>query len=108
MNSHSMRILCVVAVLFAGQPLPALATPGCAHRRGSHYTDVCSRADLLRLDGWAVRQSDWKLIGKGRDEPVFLGNLAKDVSEKESWHEAHPDVVERLKRLHVGWAASIR
>jgi arylsulfatase A-like enzyme len=59
---------------------------------------------------WAVREGDWKLIGNARDTsqggapveriPLFLANLASDPGEKTNLAGAHPDRVERLRRLH--------
>jgi arylsulfatase A len=65
---------------------------------------------------WAVRQGDWKLIGNvldssggaldDTDKKLFLSNLALDVSEKKNLAREHPDVVERLLKLHDQWLAS--
>ena len=57
---------------------------------------------------WAVREGDWKLIGKSRDttnakaQPVetFLVNLKDDPGERSNVADKHPDVVMRLRRLH--------
>ena len=59
---------------------------------------------------WAVRQGDWKLIGKSRDTTrgdgprqqieSFLVNLADDPGETTNLADKHPDVVERLRELH--------
>lgn len=67
---------------------------------------------------WAVRQGDWKLIGKAWDTsggdlgkeryPLFLSNLATDVSEKENLADAQPDVVKRLQQLHDDWRNSLK
>jgi arylsulfatase A len=65
---------------------------------------------------WAVRQGDWKLIGKvedssggaltDADKKLFLSNLATDVSEKRNLAADHPEIVERLQRLHQEWFAA--
>ncbi len=61
---------------------------------------------------WAVREGDWKLIVNPRDtkgdflegdDATFLSNLATDISERTNFAARHPDVVERLTRLHEEW-----
>lgn len=64
---------------------------------------------------WAVREGDWKLIGNVQSSPdpaldagdrsLFLSNLAADISERTNRAGQHPDVVERLSRLHTEWIA---
>lgn len=64
---------------------------------------------------WAVREGDWKLMGNARDTsdgktppeklPLFLSNLADDVSETQDHAADHPDVVQHLQKLHEQWAA---
>ncbi len=64
---------------------------------------------------WAVRSGDWKLVVNGRrtggkkkekaPDRIFLGNLAKDISERKNFAKAHPEVVQRLTQLHNEWAA---
>jgi arylsulfatase A len=59
---------------------------------------------------WAVREGDWKLIGNARDTsqgrapweriPLFLANLAADPGETTNLAAAHPEIVDRLRRLH--------
>jgi arylsulfatase A-like enzyme len=66
---------------------------------------------------WAVRAGDWKLIGNprdtsnkgplGKDDKLFLVNLAEDVSEMKNIAADHPDVVERLKTLHDAWTKEV-
>ncbi|HLX65159.1 MAG TPA: sulfatase-like hydrolase/transferase [Planctomycetota bacterium] len=65
---------------------------------------------------WAVRQGDWKLIGNVQaapdpnlaadDKQFFLSNLATDVSEKTNFAAQHPDIVQRLRKLHDDWFAA--
>ncbi len=65
---------------------------------------------------WAVRQGDWKLISNVRcmsdasltaeDKQLFLANLATDISEKTNLAKQHPDVVQRLGKLHDDWFAA--
>src|SRR5262249_48610059 len=85
--------------------------------------DAATPHDVLHwyVDGganaqWAVRQGDWKLIGNVRtaandhvqeaDRRLFLSNLVTDVSEKEHLAAHHPDVVQRLKKLHDEWLSA--
>lgn len=61
---------------------------------------------------WAVRDGDWKLIGKSRDTSrggvgvtqdrilMFLVNLAQDPEETTDLSAQHPEIVARLKGLH--------
>jgi arylsulfatase A-like enzyme len=73
--------------------------------------DAASPHDVLHWTfggDWAVRRGDWKLIGRGKDQPVFLGNLSEDISEKTSLHKHHPDIVQQLQQLHVDWVKSLR
>jgi arylsulfatase A-like enzyme len=66
---------------------------------------------------WAVRQGDWKLIGnpkdtsnKGpltKDDALYLVNLADDIGETTNVAARHPDVVERLSKLHDAWLRDV-
>ena len=59
---------------------------------------------------WAVRDGDWKLIGNTRDTgagdvqskrvSLFLANLRDDPGETTDLADQHPDIVDRLRRLH--------
>ncbi|MDH4409464.1 MAG: sulfatase-like hydrolase/transferase [Verrucomicrobiales bacterium] len=58
---------------------------------------------------WAVREGEWKLIGKSRDTTDghskailenFLVNLAEDPGETTNRAAAHPDIVARLRKIH--------
>ena len=67
---------------------------------------------------WAVRQGDWKLIANvqatlggdlsAEDQKLFLSNLATDVSERNNLAPQHPEVVQRLLKLHEDWLAAER
>jgi arylsulfatase A-like enzyme len=67
---------------------------------------------------WAVRQGDWKLIANVQSKPdpdltdadkqFFLSNLATDVSEKTNHAAEHPEIVERLRKLHDDWFAAAK
>jgi arylsulfatase A-like enzyme len=66
---------------------------------------------------WAVRAGDWKLVHggpptkqNGKTLPGakdFLSNMAQDVSETVNLASDHPDVVQRLTRLHEVWAREV-
>lgn len=61
---------------------------------------------------WAVREGDWKLIGNSRDtssndgKPVKLVhqlfNLRTDPGERINLADRHPDILNRLRKLHDG------
>jgi arylsulfatase A len=65
----------------------------------------------------AVREGDWKLTRNVPDTPLegriipgeelFLANLADDPGERVNLAEAHPEIVERLTRLHETWLAEM-
>jgi len=67
---------------------------------------------------WAVRQGDWKLVHNGpateengKKLPKvenFLSNLAQDVTETKNVADQHPDIVQRLTRLHNAWTKDVR
>ena len=61
---------------------------------------------------WAVREGDWKLIGKTRDTTVgqhiktvefFLANLTDDPGEKTNLASKHPEKAEHLRQLHENY-----
>ena len=62
---------------------------------------------------WAVRDGDWKLITNprdtsnkapiGRNDRQFLVNLGEDVTEMRNVAADHPEIVERLTKLHEAW-----
>ncbi len=68
-------------------------------------------------NSWAVRRGPWKLLGNPRDpskKPIapadrklFLVNLEQDVSELKNLAPKHPDVVQRLRKLHQDWKKSL-
>ena len=73
-------------------------------------------------DQWAVREGKWKLIVKGRDttgkfsshpqkeakmESPYLGNLEAENPEEHNYASEHPEIVERLTKLHTDWASGV-
>ena len=67
---------------------------------------------------WAVRQGDWKLIGNPLDtskkapitpkDKLFLVNLKKDVNEMKNLASEHPEITQRLKKLHESWSINLK
>jgi arylsulfatase A-like enzyme len=54
---------------------------------------------------WAVRSSDWKLVGQ-RDK-IELFDLARDVSESNDLAKSMPDKLAELTKLHDAWLAEM-
>ena len=58
--------------------------------------------------GWAVRDGDWKLIGrenkKSGKAQVTLHNLAEENPELKNHAADQPEVVARLRKMHEEWA----
>jgi arylsulfatase A len=67
------------------------------------------------LRQWAVRAGDWKLLhnplqGSANElnrDRLMLINIRNDSSERTNEADNHPQIVERLKQLHTGWAAEV-
>jgi arylsulfatase A-like enzyme len=66
---------------------------------------------------WVVRAGDWKLMGNprdrsdkaplGKEDKLFLSNLAMDHTEMKNLAREYPEVVERLSALQEGYAAGL-
>jgi len=56
---------------------------------------------------WAVRQGDWKLIGRDDREQVSLHNLADEEPEVTNYAKQKPEIVARLGKLHADWAEEV-
>jgi len=66
---------------------------------------------------WAIRDGRWKLVHEGPATqdgthrlpaaPDFLSDMSRDVTETENLADRHPDVVERLTRLHEQWVHEV-
>ncbi|MHC4627969.1 MAG: sulfatase family protein, partial [Planctomycetota bacterium] len=63
---------------------------------------------------WMVREGNWKLIVNGRHridgervDPVHLASLTDEQPERMNHADKHPEVVERLRRLHNQWARAV-
>lgn len=55
---------------------------------------------------WAVREGDWKLLGSG-GKPRELVTLAGDKPERQNFLKKHPDVAQRLLKLHNEWIKEV-
>lgn len=53
----------------------------------------------------AARQGNWKYIKDGGVEMLF--DLEDDIGERRNLFYRHPEVVERLRRLHADWEADV-
>lgn len=73
-------------------------------------------------DQWTVREGKWKLIVKGRDttgkfsnhvqkeekmESPYLANMEEENPEEQNYATKHPEIVERLTKLHQKWAEEV-
>lgn len=65
---------------------------------------------------WVVRDGDWKLLGNPQDRsatkpvnlpPLFLVNLADDISEQTNVAAQHPDIVKQLEKLRSNYVQSL-
>ena len=108
---------------YCGVEPPARKLDGCNIASIIESTDAESPHKLLhwQLQGqWAVRDGDWKLVANApagsrggkvlaekKEDKVFLSNMAEDVTETKNLAKKHPDVVERLTKLHEQWAKEI-
>ena len=56
---------------------------------------------------WAVRESDWKLIGSDGNTKVSLRNLADAKPEAGDYAKVKPEIVRRLRKLHTDWVNEV-
>jgi arylsulfatase A-like enzyme len=62
---------------------------------------------------WAVRDGDWKLVyfdphsGDRNTTGTGLFNLKEDVSESRDLSAAHPEIRDRLQKVHDAWFAGL-
>lgn len=56
---------------------------------------------------WAVMEGQWKLIGKD-NKAEFLATLSGPEPEKKNYIDEKPDIVKRLKSLHVKWLKQVK
>ena len=55
---------------------------------------------------WAVRQGDWKLLGKN-EKAEFLGSLADAEPERKNYLSEEIELAERLRKSHLEWAVEV-
>jgi hypothetical protein len=55
---------------------------------------------------WAVREGNWKLIGK-EQKGFFLGSLSEDRPERKNHLKEKPEIVERLTKLYKEWLEEV-
>lgn len=55
---------------------------------------------------WAVRENGWKLI-RGKKSALELYNLGGDQPEQKDHADTHPEIVDRLQRMHDEWARDV-
>jgi len=102
-------------------PLPGSKIDGKSITSIIESTGARSPHDVLHWETgkhWAVRAGDWKLVHNGpatdqngRQIPQvedFLSNLAEDVTETKNLAADHPEIVQRLTRLHKEWAEDVK
>ncbi len=58
-------------------------------------------------DGWAVREGNWKMIGKA-NEGLSLGNLSDPQPEKKNYLNEKPNMVKHLQSLHDDWLKTVQ
>jgi len=87
------------------------------HLRGE--TGTTERTVFWRSTRWglqhAVREGNWKYLrldkpqarSKRTETGELLFDLSRDPQERENLASAHPDVVERLRRLYSEWEAGV-
>ncbi|MEM7014830.1 MAG: sulfatase-like hydrolase/transferase, partial [Verrucomicrobiota bacterium] len=57
---------------------------------------------------WAVRDGDWKLIGRSNNENRSLHRLSDKNPEEKNYAAEEPEIVERLTKLHNEWAEEVK
>jgi arylsulfatase A-like enzyme len=102
-----------------GTTLPGTAIDGKSLLPIIKSTDAESAHEVFHWQTgkqWAVREGDWKLIANPRDtnreflegdDVTFLSNLTEDITERTNFASQHPEVVQRLTRLHDDWAQEV-
>jgi arylsulfatase A-like enzyme len=56
---------------------------------------------------WAVRDGDWKLIGRNNKAAATLHRLSDAQPEVKNHADEKPEIVARLKALHDAWQAEV-
>ena len=92
------RLKTPIDMQFDGVPITPIVTHGTPSRHDVLYWGWRS--------GWAVREGDWKLIGRG-DQPLELVNLTDDAPEQTNFLTNQPGIVQRLHAKHQDWQADV-
>lgn len=76
----------------------------------SPHASLVWAGDKSPAPSWAVREGDWKLLGRPLDtslngaarpeEGIRLYNLAEDIGERNDLAARHPDIVTRLRKQY--------
>ena len=116
--AHGCDWLPTIAEL-CGVPLPKVHLDGKSLAAVLRSADAPTPHEALHWQaekGWAVRAGDWKLLHDPLDTTRrapgvripgdYLVNLRADPSERTNLAAAHPEIVERLTRLHAGFSLS--
>ncbi|MEM9283186.1 MAG: sulfatase-like hydrolase/transferase [Verrucomicrobiota bacterium] len=97
-----------------GIPLPEVKIDGESVIPLLDDPDAATRHPMTHFDwpnGWAIREGDWKLIGKRNKNTgvvkLSLHSLADPEPEVKDYLGEKPDLVERLKLAHESWEAEV-
>ena len=60
-----------------------------------------------RFPDLSVRDGDWKLLINDDGSKPQLYDLSNDIGEKHNLAEAHPEIVERLKKMVLDWRKTL-
>lgn len=56
---------------------------------------------------WAVRDGDWKLIGRSNNDKKSLHRLSDENPEEKNYAADEPEIVQRLTKMHEAWAKDV-
>ena len=56
---------------------------------------------------WAVREGEWKLLGRNDNDKRTLHRLSDDQPERKDYATLKPDLVARLEKLHDEWLIEV-
>jgi arylsulfatase A-like enzyme len=106
---------------YCGVPLPGRKIDGRSIVPIIQSAEAPSSHNVLHWESgghWAVHEGNWKLVhnGPATDQngrkiaqvESFLSNLAEDVTETKNLANDHPELVERLTKLHQEWAQEVQ
>ena len=90
-------------------PLPKVALDGKSLLPIIRSADTPTHHKVMHWQwqkNWAVREGDWKLIGSGAKGRQLV-SLADEEPERQNHIEEHPEIAERLNKLHAEWARDV-